>query len=155
MGGSGISSLLTAPVAFYTPEILAGPPMAEKTRFQLYESEPAAIAASDGPHLTYLTYFPGSIHGLSVGTPVQMKGVTVGRVRDVRLRYVPETATLQTPVTLEMDPRQLEFPLTSATTREELRAEMNGALAKLVQKGMRATLATSSEGSTGLARCTW
>src|SRR5688572_10750710 len=72
-----------------------------------------------------------------------MKGVQVGRVRDVRLRYVPTNATLETPVTLEIDPRLLEFTVTDATTREELRAEMNNALGRRVQKGMRATLATS------------
>ena len=44
------------------------------------------------------------------GTPVQMKGVEVGHVRDVRLRYVPATASLETPVTMEIDPRKLELP---------------------------------------------
>jgi len=143
MGGAGIAGLLNAPVGFYTPEVLAGAPVAEGARFQLYESEAAAIAAADGPHLTYLTYFPGPLHGLEVGTPVQMKGVQVGRVRDVRLRYVPQTATLETPVMLEIDPRKLEFPVTDMTTREQLRASMNDALQKLVQKGMRATLSSS------------
>jgi paraquat-inducible protein B len=143
MGGAGIASLLTAPVSFYTPEVMAGTPVAERTRFTLFESEATAIAAADGPHLTYLTYFPGPIHGLTPGTPVQMKGVTVGRVRDVRLRYVPQTATLETPVMLEIDPRKLELPITPVTTREELRVRMNDALASLVRKGMRANLATS------------
>ena len=64
------------------------------------------------------------------GTPVQMKGVQVGRVRDVRLRYVPQTATLETPVMLEIDPRELEFNVTDATTRADLRATMNDALAE-------------------------
>jgi paraquat-inducible protein B len=141
LGGASLSSLLTSPVAFYTPEVLAGPPVAQGTRFELYESESAAIAAADGPHLTYITYFPGPIRGLTPGTPVQMKGVQVGRVRDVRLRYVPQTATLETPVTLEIDPRLLEIPV--GATREDLRASMNTALQKLVQKGMRATLVTS------------
>lgn len=143
MGGAGLGSLLTAPVSFYTPEVLAGAPVAARTRFQLYETEATAVAAADGPHLTYLTFFPGPIHGLTAGTPVQMKGVTVGTVRDVRLRYVPQTATLETPVVLEIDPRKLEFPITPQTTREDLRAQMNDALAALVRKGMRATLATS------------
>jgi paraquat-inducible protein B len=144
MGGGGLSSLIAAPpVAFYTPEVMAGAPVAEKTRFLLYESENAAIAASDGPHLTYLTYFPGPLKGLRPGTPVQMKGVNVGRVRDVRLRYVAETASLETPVTLEIDPRELEFTVTDAMTRAELRAQLNDAMQKLVSKGMRATLAGS------------
>ena len=143
MGGASLASLLNAPISFYTPEVLAGPEMPDGTHFRLHESQAAAIAAADGPHLTYLTYFPGPLRGLTVGTPVQMKGVQVGRVRDVRLRYVGETASLETPVMLEIDPRKLEFPVTDGTTRAELRATMNDALQNLVRKGMRATLATS------------
>jgi len=140
MGGASLASLLSAPIAFFTPEVLAGQPVASGTRFELYESQAAAEAAADGPQLTYLTYFPGSVSGLTPGTPVQMKGVQVGRVRDVRLRYRRDTASLETPVMLEVDPRKLEL---AGATREDLRREMNGALATLVQKGLRARLATS------------
>jgi paraquat-inducible protein B len=143
MGGAGLSSLLNAPVSFYTPEVMAGAPVAEGSRFTLYDTEGAAIAAADGPHLTYLTYFQGPIGGLAPGTPVKMKGVQIGRVRDVRLRYIPQTASLETPVVLEIDPRELELPVNDTTTRMELRASMNDALAKMVNKGMRASLATS------------
>jgi paraquat-inducible protein B len=142
-GGASISSLLNAPVAFYTPEVLAGDEVAQGTHFDLYDSQGMAMAAADGPSLTYLTYFPGPVHGLTSGTVVEMKGVDVGYVRDVRLRYVPQTASLETPVTIEIDPRKLEFGVTPSTTKDELRATMNDALQKLVQKGMRASLMTS------------
>ncbi len=142
-GGAGLSSLLNAPVSFYTPEVMAGAPVGEGSRFTLYDTEGGAIAASDGPHLTYLTYFQGPIGGLAPGTPVKMKGVQIGHVRDVRLRYIAQTASLETPVVLEIDPRELEFPVNDTTTRTELRAAMNDALAKMVNKGMRASLATS------------
>lgn len=143
MGDASISSLLNAPIAFYTPDVLSGAPAADGSRFQLYNSRGAAIAAADGPHMTYLTYFPGPINGLTPGTPVTMKGVQVGRVRDVRLRFVPETAALETPVTIEIDPRLMEFQVDASTTREELRDRLNGAMQRLIHKGMRATLATS------------
>src|SRR5688572_23672710 len=143
MGAGGLTSLLNAPISFYTPEVLAGAPVPERTRFDLHPSEGAAIAAADGPHIVYLTYFPGPIRGLTAGTPVQMKGVQVGRVREVRLRYIPQRAVLETPVTLEIDPRKLEFPITASTTREDVRRMMDEALAALVRRGMRATLATS------------
>ena len=143
MSGASIGSLLNAPVGFYTPEVLAGADAPDGTHFELFESETSAIAAADGPQLTYRTYFPGSIKGLTKGTAVTMHGFEVGRVRDVHLRYVPSTASLETPVTIEIDPRKLEIQVTDATTREELRASMNDALARLVRKGMRATLATS------------
>jgi len=143
VGDASVATLLNAPVSFYTPEVMAGAEVATGTRFELYESRAAAIAAADGPHMDYLTYFSGSVQGLTPGTPVRMKGVQVGRVRDVRLRYVPSTASLETPVMLEIDPRLLELEVTNATTRDELRGRLNGVLQRLVQKGMRASLASS------------
>jgi paraquat-inducible protein B len=149
----GIGSLLTSPVAFYTPEVFPGAEVANNTHFDLYESEDAAIAAADGPNLTYVTYFTGPVRGVAPGTPVFMKGVEVGHVRDVRLRYVDATASLETPVTIEIDPRQLELDLGGMTSREELRARMDGVMARLVAKGMRATLSTSLvlPGASGVA----
>jgi paraquat-inducible protein B len=152
-GGASLASLLNAPISFYTPEVMPGAEVANGTRFELYESEGAAIAAADGPHLTYVTYFPGPVRGLAAGTPVQMKGVQVGHVREVRLRYIPATASLETPVTIEIDPRKLELDVNASTTREELRGRMNDALGRLVQKGMRATLNSSLilPGSSGVS----
>ncbi|HEX2831597.1 MAG TPA: MlaD family protein [Thermoanaerobaculia bacterium] len=143
VAGASLGTLLTPPISFYTPEILAGAPAAPNTHFTLFESEAAAIASADGPHVTYLTYFPGPISGLKPGTPVTMKGVQVGRVRDVRLRYVDATASLETPVMLEVDPRLLEIDLDAMSSRAEVRARMDGVVARLVNKGMRANLATS------------
>jgi paraquat-inducible protein B len=143
MGDVSLASLLNAPISFYTPEIMAGDEVANGTRFELQESRAAAIATADGPYVTYLTYFTGAVGGLATGTPVRMKGVEVGRVRDVRLRYLPQTATLETPVMLTIDPRLLEIAVNDATTREELRRTMDGAIGALVRKGMRASLATS------------
>lgn len=143
VAGASLGTLLTPPISFYTPEILSGAPVAPNTHFTLFESEAAAIASADGPHVTYLTYFPGPISGLKAGTPVTMKGVQVGRVRDVRLRYVDATASLETPVTIEVDPRLLEIDLDAMSSRAEVRARMDGVVARLVNKGMRANLATS------------
>jgi paraquat-inducible protein B len=143
LGEASLSSLLTGGIAFYTPDVLAGSPPAEGARFQLYDSQAAAVAAADGPHLTYMTYFPGPVGGLAPGTRVEMKGVQVGRVREVRLVYVSESASLVTPVTLEIDPRQLDFDVLPSTTREDLRLLMNNTLDALVRKGMRARLSSS------------
>jgi len=135
VGGASVASLLSAPIEFTTPEVLPGLLAADHTRFELYESQSQAEAAMVGPQMAYVTYFPGPVKGLEPGTPVQMKGVQVGRVSDVRLRYVPRTASLETPVTFGIDPRKLELPPD--------RNVMNDALAKMVNKGMRATLASS------------
>ncbi|HEY2323569.1 MAG TPA: MlaD family protein [Thermoanaerobaculia bacterium] len=141
--GGGVQSLLLPPVAFYTPEVLPGAVVPEGTHFTLFDSEGAAVASADGQHLTYVTYFSGPVGGLKPGTPVTMKGVQVGHVRDVRLRYVPQNASLETPVSIEIDPSLLQIDVKNATSREQLRATMNDALSRLVQKGLRATLNTS------------
>lgn len=143
LAGASISSLLASPLSFYTPDVLAGAPMSERAVFELHPNRNAAVASSDGPHLDYVTFFPGPLKGLTEGTPVQMKGVAVGWVRDVRLRYVESIATLETPVTLVIDPRALEMQVDDSTSREMLRAMLDSAMQRLVQKGLRATLATS------------
>jgi paraquat-inducible protein B len=150
LGGGGLSvgdlslaTLLNAPISFYTPEVMAGAEVPSGTRFELNESRAAAIASADGPQMTYLTYFSGPVQGLAPGTPVRMKGVEVGRVRDVKLRYVASNATLETPVTLAIDPRMMSFEVSDAMTRDQLRQQLNDALSRLVQKGMRASLNTS------------
>lgn len=143
MGSGGISSLLQSPISFYTPTMMAGAPVAERTRFKLYDTESVAMAEAGGPQLAYLTYFPGSLRGLTPGTPVQMKGVQVGRVREVRLRFVPQTATLETPVTYTIDPTRLELPVDETMSLGDVRASLNGAVGALVAKGMRANLGGS------------
>jgi len=133
MSGASLASLINSPVEFTTPDVMPGAPVADGTRFTLFDSQQQAEAAGEG--LTYAVYFPGPVNGLAAGTPVRMKGVEVGMVRDVRLRYLPQTGTLETPVTIEIDPRKLELPVD--------RLALNNALARLVNRGMRATLASS------------
>ena len=110
----------------------------------------------DGDGLVGATHVRGGDHGVAEGcssrngttrswaeTPVQMRGVEVGRVRDVRLQYVPQSASLQTPVTIEIDPRKLEIPVNDMMTAADVQTQMNAAMARLVAKGMRATINSS------------
>jgi paraquat-inducible protein B len=150
MGDASLATILSPSVSFYTPEVLAGERAPDGTRFELHDSRGAAVAAAGGPHFTYMAYFPGPIGGLSPGTRVQMRGVQVGRVRDVRLRYVPATASLETPVTIEIDPREMGFVVTSSTTREELRNRLDDAMQNLVRNGMRARLGSTLLGTGGV-----
>ncbi|SDW12132.1 MlaD family protein [Thiocapsa roseopersicina] len=51
-----------------------------------------------------VTYFPGSVQGLSVGAGVQFEGVTVGRVTGIELSFSPDTGIFSVPVTYEVWP---------------------------------------------------
>lgn len=143
LGGASLPSLLSPSFAYTTPEVLFGRRAAEGSRFELHPSEAAAVAAAGGPRLEYLTYFPGPVNGLAAGTPVRMKGVDVGSVRSVSLRYVAAAAGLETPVILTVDPRRLGIEVPPTSTRDELRRTMDEVLDRLVRNGLRARLASS------------
>jgi paraquat-inducible protein B len=82
-------------------------------------------------------YFDGSVKGLSVGAPVMFRGVKIGSVTGISLRFDPATLKIQIPVFIE-------------TVKE--RADRNGALVTspaktlklLVEKGLRAKLELQS-----------
>ena len=97
--------------------------------------ERTGLVGANGTGKSTLLKILAGIDSLDGGSQTLMKGVTVGSVSDVRLRYVPQTASLETPVTIGIDPSKLQLPMD--------RAALNDAIAKLVNKGMRATLASS------------
>lgn len=53
---------------------------------------------------TYVTYFDGSVKGLSVGSPVMFRGVKVGSVTDVSITVDPATRSLKIPVIFTLEP---------------------------------------------------
>jgi paraquat-inducible protein B len=56
----------------------------------------------------YITYFAGSVKGLSVGSPVMFRGVKVGAVTDIGIIVDPETVQLRIPVVFTLDPRKFK-----------------------------------------------
>ncbi|TVQ93317.1 MAG: MCE family protein [Chromatiaceae bacterium] len=54
-----------------------------------------------------VTFFPGSIQGLTVGAPVQFQGVPVGQVTSIGLNYVVEEDSFRIPVHYEVWPQQV------------------------------------------------
>lgn len=55
----------------------------------------------------YVTYFDGSVRGLSIDAPVQFRGVTIGRVTEVKLMFDELTRSVLVPVSLEFQPERL------------------------------------------------
>jgi len=81
----------------------------------------------------YVCYFPGSVNGLNIGAPVKFRGVQVGQVTDVRLRYAQVRGDPRIPVFLKLDEDRLrELGAERAPTREVLR--------EFISNGLRARL---------------
>lgn len=89
--------------------------------------------------LKVVAYFEGEVGGLDVGAPVNIQGVRIGSVTEVRLDI--DVATLRTlvPVFLELEPKKVTFVGAAG--------EEHGSGARLddaVRQGLRAQLATIS-----------
>lgn len=137
-----LEALLAGGLGFDTSDAAmwdaASPKNAE---FHLYNNEDEADRQPSGPTVTYLAYFPGSVHGLSEGASVELQGMRVGQVTDVHLDYDKGTGTLRAPVTFQIDPTQL--PLSKDQPKPSIDA-VNQAMDQLVQKGLRARMGSAN-----------
>jgi paraquat-inducible protein B len=146
-------AVLVGGLAFDVPDFLPpGAPVAANTKFALYQSRTTAITQPDAVERHFVLYFSESLRGLSVGAPVTLFGLTVGRVAEVGLTYDSATLTLRPRVLVTFYPDRVGARLSvkdQATAggnpvdmSPEARARMLRHL--VVDKGLRAKLETGS-----------
>lgn len=80
----------------------------------------------------FVIYFGDSIKGLTVGSPVTFKGVVVGRVARLTVRYIKETGRTEIPVLIDLDPNKVVTP-----NDEE---EATKLLHQMIDQGLRAQM---------------
>jgi paraquat-inducible protein B len=98
-----LQAVLAGGVAFETPPAAAHEKMAKAdTTFDLYNDRAAAEEAGFTMKVQALVEFEGSVRGLSVGSPVTLRGMMIGRVTDVRLVIDAATHTVHVPVVIEI-----------------------------------------------------
>lgn len=81
---------------------------------------------------TFVMYFSGSVKGLNVGAPVVFRGVKVGTVTDISLRFEPDAVSVNIPVLVELDPN-------SISTREG-KLDPGEYMKLLIAQGLKAQL---------------
>jgi len=86
---------------------------------------------------TFVCYFTGNVNGLSVGAPVKFKGVEIGSVQRISIRFQPEADEVRIPVIIELD----EAKISHVGDRDSFSAD---AILTAVQSGLRAQLETQS-----------
>src|SRR6266446_7579923 len=86
---------------------------------------------------TFVMFFSGSITGLSVGSPVEFRGVKVGQVTKIAAVFDPKTLNITIPVYIEFDRKSL-----IVTGRDEASTEPspNQFYQPLLEKGLKAQL---------------
>lgn len=139
-----IESLLGASVTFGVPE---GQPRGDKLtseqEFELFESLEEAKQQGYIHGIDYVVLLDESIAGLEKGAPVQFKGVRVGTVREVPLRWFPENGDeaplKRIPILIRFEPERLRG-LVADTDIESWEKR----LPELFKQGLRANIRASN-----------
>jgi len=85
-----------------------------------------------------VTFFHGSVAGLSVGAPVTFRGVRVGAVVDIAVQIDPGNGAAQIPVIMEFEPERVSVSGNGGTTDLSFAKKMmaNGLGAALVMQSL-------------------
>ena len=86
-----------------------------------------------------IVYFDDSLNGLNEGAPVKYRGVTIGKVKQVMVRYNQAISDFSMPVILELEKKLIEKRL-----REPAEVFTEQALQQRIKIGLRASLQSES-----------
>ena len=88
-------------------------------------------------HYRYICYFPGSVNGLAIGAAVKYRGVPVGQVIGLRVRYDEAPDDTRIPVFIELSGKRVrELGATEDPTPKLVQ--------RLIESGLRARLDSES-----------
>ena len=133
-----LRAVLLGGIAFDTPQDSTQPIAKADQSFELYKDLDQAKAAGFGQQIKLVSYFPGSVAGLTPGADVTFHGLKIGEVTDVDLVFDPRTERVLVPVKYRVQAgRVANFARAQGMDAEKL-AEM------MIARGLRATLESPS-----------
>ncbi|HET6469006.1 MAG TPA: MlaD family protein [Geminicoccaceae bacterium] len=142
---ASLQALIAGGIEFDTPpQAVPAPVAAAEHTFSLFDSFSAVTDAAYTRKTHFLAYFDGSVRGLRPGAPVEMRGLRLGTVTEVRLAYDPATGHIRVPVTFEIQPERLIPDLKQAELEDDSPAARQDRASRLVDQGLRAQLQTGS-----------
>ncbi len=134
-----IQTLLFGGIAFDTPDTPdSGIEDITGLVFTLHDDLKSIKDQSYTSKVRFVLYFEDSVRGLSVGAPVEFKGIKVGSVVDVRLDYDERNSTFHIPVVIEIEPERI------ADRGQLMKRSPKDAFQTLVKRGLRARLQSGS-----------
>ena len=87
---------------------------------------------------SHVSFFEGSVRGLRIGAPVTFRGVNIGSVTDIKVKFITEDLTFRIPVFYEIEPDRF------SGLSDELDRDRVDLIEKLIERGLRAQLGTQS-----------
>ncbi len=137
---ASLQALIAGGVSFDTFEDTG--PSAEApagSSFAMQADAASATTASLTRRISVKVHFDASVRGLAVDAPVEIFGIQIGSVHDVRLRFDPTAAGLPyVDVTLDIEPQRI------FRDRQVPEDRLPAIVRELVAKGLRASLQSSN-----------
>jgi paraquat-inducible protein B len=134
-----LQALISGGVTFdLPPEAVDSPPSPDNSTFPLYPSQDVAASVGYSRKVPFVTYFESAVDGLVPGAPVNILGIQVGQVTDVKLILDPLSGTVKVRVAMELQPgRVFRDRIIPAD-------KLGDAIQTMVNKGLRVELTTAS-----------
>jgi paraquat-inducible protein B len=135
-----LQAMISGGVTFDVPPAAANSvPSPSNAEFPLYESQDDAASAGYLTKIPIVSYFETSISGLTRGAPVNILGIQVGDVTDVKLVGDPNAGSAKVRVAMELQPERV---MQAAQLAKISRPDQ--ALQNMVNRGLRVQLETTS-----------
>jgi paraquat-inducible protein B len=139
MQTESIRSMMFGGISFESPETLEQTTTdIDNLIFTLHESYESIKKHTYTRKIKFIIFFDSSIRGLSLGAPVEFKGIKVGSVLDVRLEFDRGSTSFRIPVLIELEPQRI---VVRGNKEAGASSQM---LNSLVERGLRARLQTGS-----------
>jgi len=140
-----VVSILAGGIAFADPPFAEGTPVAaENTAFELVANRSQAMKMPDLKSKTIVIVFLESVRGLSVGAPVDFRGITIGEVTAIDVNFDPAKSLITMPVTVRIYPDRLTSRYQSSVNMSAEAANPATRFKWAVEHGLRAQLRTGN-----------
>jgi paraquat-inducible protein B len=134
-----LRAVLLGGIAFDTPHQGQGFPVASENHvFPLYDDQDAADSATFPRRLHFVAYFQSSVAGLAPTAAVTLRGIKIGEVHSVELKYDKASDSVVAQVDFSVEPERIgELNLPSG-------GDLDASMADLVRRGLRVRLDSTS-----------
>jgi paraquat-inducible protein B len=140
-----LATVIVGGLAFQSPPGQAvGVQAPNNMTFRLGSDEADAMREPDGEPVRVVMNFNQSLRGLSVGAPVDFRGIVLGQVTNIGVEFDPQTKNFNMPVTMDLYPDRLRRRSRGQPVPDSGTEESHRMLLALVKHGLRGQLRTGN-----------